>query len=138
MEESAEIRSVAMHYFDAISQGDLSYLERFISRDDSTLLIGTDPNEWWVGYDTIMGIWKAQFEAVGGSFPIRATKLQAYRDGNVGWFAAQPVAHLPNGTEVPFRITTVVRKEAGEWKLVSSHGSFGVPNEEAIGQELPT
>ena len=137
MGESAEIRSVAMHYFDAICRGDTSYLEQFVSREDGTLLIGTDPNEWWAGHERIVSVWRAQFEAVGGSLPIRATNLQAYCDGNIGWFAAQPVATLPGGTLAPFRITAVVRKEDGDWKLVSSHSSFGVPNEEAIGQALP-
>ncbi|MDQ3930109.1 MAG: nuclear transport factor 2 family protein [Chloroflexota bacterium] len=138
MEESAEVREIAMHYFDAMCRGDTPYLEQFVSRDDSTLLIGTDPNEWWTGYDRIMGIWKAQLEAMGGSFPITASNLQAYRDGNVGWFAAQPVLRLPDGTDLPFRMTAVVRQEDGDWKIVSSHASFGVPNEEAVGEELPT
>ncbi|HEY0070188.1 MAG TPA: nuclear transport factor 2 family protein [Chloroflexia bacterium] len=138
MEESAEIRSVAMHYFDAICRGDTGYLEQFVSRDDSTLLVGTDPNEWWTGYERIIGIWKAQFEAVGGSFPIRANNLQAYRDGNVGWFAAQPVITLPDGIGAPLRMTAVVRKEDGDWKLVSSHASFGVANEDTFGDDIPT
>jgi ketosteroid isomerase-like protein len=138
MGESAEVREVAMHYFDAICRGDTSYLEQFVSRDDGTLLIGTDPDEWWTGHERIIAIWKAQFEAVGGSFPIRATNLQAYRDGNIGWFAAQPVVTLPDGTAAPFRMTAVVRKEDGDWKLVSSHASFGVANEDTVGEALPT
>ena len=138
MEESAEVRAVAMHYFDAICRGDTRYLEQFVSREEGTLLIGTDPNEWWVGHERIIGTWKEQFEAVGGSLPIRATNLQAYQDGNVGWFAAQPVMTLPGGEGMTFRITAVVRKEADDWKLVSSHASFGVANEEIVGDTLPT
>lgn len=138
MEESAEVKSVATRYFDAIRNGDTGFMERFVSRDDSTLLIGTDPNEWWTGYERIVGIWKAQFEAMGGSFPIRSGDIKAYKDGNVGWFAAQPVLSIPDSDELSFRVTAVVRKEDGDWKLVSSHASFGVANEEAFGEELPT
>jgi hypothetical protein len=39
---------------------------------------------------------------------------------------------------MPFRVTAVLHKENGEWKMVQGHVSFGVPNEEALGQELPT
>jgi ketosteroid isomerase-like protein len=138
MEESAEIRAVANRYFDAIRNGDTDYLAEFVSRDDSTLLIGTDPNEWWTGYERIMGIWRAQMEAVGGSFPMRPSNIQAYRDGNVGWFSAQPVLAMPDADEISFRLTAVVRKEDGDWKLVSSHASFGVPNEENFGEDIPT
>ncbi len=137
MEESAEVREVAMHYFDAICRGDTGYLEQFVSHD-SALLIGTDPNEWWTGYDKIIDIWKAQFEAVGGGFPIQARNMTAYRDGNVGWYAAQPMIRLPGGTGVPLRMTGVVRKQDGGWKLVSSHVSFGVPNEDTFGEDIPT
>lgn len=102
MEDSAEIREVAMRNLDAMCRGDTSYLERFVSLDDSTLFIGTDPNEWWAGYERIMGAWKAQFEAVGGGFLILARDLVAYRDGNMGWYAAQPVMELPGAPERHF------------------------------------
>jgi hypothetical protein len=29
-------------------------------------------------------------------------------------------------------------EQSGDWKLVQSHGSIGVSNEESIGEELPT
>ena len=44
---------------------------------------------------------------------------------------------LPDGTEVPFRFTGVLRNEDG-WKFVQVPFSLGVPNEEAVGEELPT
>ena len=43
---------------------------------------------------------------------------------------------LPDGTEIPFRITGVYHQENGEWKVVQWHASIGISNEEAIGQEL--
>jgi hypothetical protein len=30
----------------------------------------------------------------------------------------------------------VFHQEQGEWKIVQWHGSIGIPNEEAMGQEL--
>jgi hypothetical protein len=44
---------------------------------------------------------------------------------------------MPDDTEITFRFTGVFEREVGDWKLVHSHGSIGVPNEAAIGRELP-
>ncbi|HEX9990794.1 MAG TPA: nuclear transport factor 2 family protein [Chloroflexia bacterium] len=137
MEESAEVRAAAMRYFDAIANGDAGFMEQFISREPCVLLVGTDLNEWWPGYDKIVEIWRGQFEAVGGGFPIKPTEIEAYSEGSVGMFATRPVFSGPDGSEVPFRMTAVVHKEDGEWKLVMSHASFGIPNEEVVEEELP-
>ncbi len=137
MEESAEVKSAVRRYYEAIAAGDAQVMEELFSRQGGTLLIGSDPNEWWAGYDTAMHAWKAQFEAVGGGFPIKAGDPQAYSEGSVGWFADRPAISMPDGTELPVRLTGVLHKEGGEWKLVQSHVSIGVPNEEALGQELP-
>jgi hypothetical protein len=37
---------------------------------------------------------------------------------------------------VPARLTAVFLRAGGAWRLVQAHGSLGVANEEAIGQEL--
>ena len=50
----------------------------------------------------------------------------------------QPKLVLPGGTELRCRFTAVFHKENGGWKGVQWHWSIGVPNEEAIGQELET
>lgn len=137
MEESTEVRSAVRRYYEAIAAGDAQAMEQLFSRQGGTLLIGTDPNEWWADYDTAMGAWKAQFEAMGGGFPIKASDPQVYSEGSVGWFADRPTINMPNGTEIAMRLTGVMHKDGGEWKLVQSHASIGVPNEEALGQELP-
>jgi len=138
MQESEEIRAVMMRYYEAISNADLEAMKRMFSRQDGVLLIGTDPNEWWPGYDKVVEIWQAQFEAMGSGFPVKSTGLHALSAGNVGWAADRPIFVFPDGTEMPFRITTVLHKEPDGWKVVMSHASFGVSNEESLGQELPT
>jgi len=39
---------------------------------------------------------------------------------------------------VPTRLTGAAIRESGVWKLIQTHISVGVANEEAIGHELPT
>jgi ketosteroid isomerase-like protein len=82
-------------------------------------------------------VFKAQFEEVGG-FSIIAGTPQAYSEGDVGWAADRPKFKLPDGTEIPVRLTSVFRKEGNDWKVVLWHFSIGVRNEEVVGKTLTT
>ncbi len=62
--------------------------------------------------------------------------MRAYREDMVGWVADQGTSTLPDGSEVPFRLTAVFHQENGDWKLIQEHASLGVSNEEALGEEL--
>jgi ketosteroid isomerase-like protein len=137
MQQSAEIRAAYVRMCEAVARGDAGTIERITSRAEGALMIGTDPNEWWPGYERIVQVWKDQIEAMGGSMPMVVGDPQAYQEGTMGWVADQPRFRLPSG-EAPFRMTCVFRQEDGEWKVVHAHASIGVPNEEAIGSELPT
>lgn len=137
MEQSAEIRELYVRFCEAMASGNTEFLDRLTSRQDGTLSIGTDPAEWWVGYDKVAAVFRAQLEAVGGAMPLIVGDPQAYREGTVGWVADQPRFRLPTG-DAPFRLTCLFHQEDGEWKLVQSHASIGVANQDAFGQELPT
>jgi hypothetical protein len=50
----------------------------------------------------------------------------------MGWLADQPTFVLPDGSSFETRLTAVVRKEDGQWKLVHAHFSVGVPDEEVM------
>ena len=63
---------------------------------------------------------------------------QCYQEGSVGWCADQARIVLPDGTEQRIRLTAVFHQEGGDWKMVQSHASLGVPNAEAIGTDLTT
>jgi ketosteroid isomerase-like protein len=136
MTPSPELRDLTLRFYDAATRGDHAALATLYAAD--ALLIGTDPTEWWTGTDTIARVFQAQIEAMGGSMPIVPGDPRAYAEGAVGWAADQPRFRMPDGTEVPFRFTAVFRKEADGWKVVQQHVSIGVPNEEALGKELPT
>ncbi len=136
MEQSSELRDVMMRFYDALSKGDPSFFDRHFSKADAVRGIGTDPEEWWQG-SGLIDVWKQQIDAMGGSMPLVPGDVEAYSEGSVGWVADRARLVLPDGAEVPIRFTAVFHQEDGEWKLVQSHGSIGVPNEESVGQDLP-
>lgn len=137
MEQSTELKELYLRSCEAQSNGDYSFFERHFSQKDGVLAIGTDPTEWWAGYATITRVFKAQLKETGG-FEIIADTPQAYSDGSIGWVAGQPTLKLPDGTEMPVRLTAVFQKEQNDWKIVQWHVSTGISNEDLIGETLTT
>jgi ketosteroid isomerase-like protein len=136
MERSDELRELMLGFYDALANGDVAFVERHFSGDADARAIGTDPQEWWSG-PRVVEVFKEQVQAMGGRMPLRPGEPEAYVEGSVGWVADQTVFILPDGGELPFRVTCVLHREDGDWKFVQSHASVGVANEEAFG-ELPT
>lgn len=137
MEESTELKELYLQICEAQSNGDHSFFERCFSQKDGVLAIGSDPTEWWNGYDTITRMFKAQLQETGG-FHILADTPKAYSDGSIGWVAGQPTLKLSDGTEMPFRLTAVFQKGQDGWKIVQWHVSIGISNEDVIGETLTT
>jgi ketosteroid isomerase-like protein len=135
MEHSDELRDLTRRFYEAATTGDLSFVDRHVSRQEGAVFVGTDPGEWWEGFEALREATRAQSEELGG-MQIVAGRLQAYREGSVGWVIDRdPTFRLADGTQIPFRNTAVYRREDGEWKLVHTHSSLGVRNEEMFGEE---
>jgi ketosteroid isomerase-like protein len=136
MQRSDELRDLFLGFYDALANGDAAFVDRHFSRDNDLRVIGTDPQEWWSG-PRVFEVFRAQLEAMGGGMPLRPGDPEAFSEGSVGWVADQGTLSLPDGTELVVRVSAVAHREDGDWKFVQSHASFGVPNEESVG-ELPT
>jgi hypothetical protein len=137
MKASNELKELTLRGLEAFASEGLGFFTRRIAHQDGALAIGTDPKEWWEGYETITQIFKAQSEAMQG-MAVAKSETQAYSEGSVGWAASQLMFRLPDGTEFPVRLTIVYHQENGDWKVVQWHGSLGVANEESFGEDIPT
>jgi ketosteroid isomerase-like protein len=136
MEQSDELRDLTLRFYEAATTGDLSFVDRHVSRQEGAVFVGTDPDEWWEGYESLREAMRTQSEAIEG-MRIVPGELQAYREGNVGWVVDRDASfRLPDGTQIPFRNTVVFRREDGEWILVHGHSSIGVRNEEMFGEDI--
>jgi hypothetical protein len=135
MEPSTELKELVLRMYEAMGNGDTSFYDDHLSHQEGVLIIGSDPNEWWTGYDTITQVFKAQMREMGGVRCLPGDP-QAYRMGDVGWVADRPRFQLPDGTELPVRMSIVFVKEDGAWKVTHQHISIGVPNEQIVGQEM--
>ena len=133
MERSEEIRRVIERWTRAIADGDEDCLER-LSTHDGTLLIGTDPAEWWRGAET-RAVWGRQIEELRGVFSVRADEIDAWEEGTVGWAALKETISV-DGKSREARATYVLRLERGEWKVVQVHWSVPQANVDVFGRSL--
>ena len=120
----------------AFTRGDASFVEAHLSAEPGILGVGTDPEEWYEGAE-VRRIFTEQLTAMGG-VSITPGDVRAYQEGPVGWIADRPTFTFTDGATFSVRFTAVARREDGGWKLVQAHTSVGVPNEQVVGQDLPT
>ena len=75
MEHSNELRDLMLRFYEATTSGDLSFLENHVSRREGTVFVGTDPNEWWEGFEAFAQAMRAQSEAMGGGGDVLPEQL---------------------------------------------------------------
>lgn len=56
MSTSVELKNAMLHLYESMTSGDVSAVEHLFSRQSSVTAIGTDPNEWWTDYETIVRV----------------------------------------------------------------------------------
>lgn len=132
MEKSIELKNIILDFFESMSNGDVIAIENIFSRQAGVLGIGSDPNEWWADYDTIIGAFKKQLKETGTK-KIQAGVIEAYIEGSVGW--AYERRTFKASKNLSLRHTFVFHKEDEKWKIVQLHVSFGIPNLEVQRQE---
>jgi len=137
MERSEVIETLVSKVYEAMKRGDAGAVVSLIATGSASLVIGTDPDEWRSGAEAVKAALKAELDAMGG-IDLVGGQPEGYSVGTVGWFADRPALRLPDGSRVPVRLTGVAVLEGNAWKLVQTHVSVGVPNEEVVGRELPT
>jgi hypothetical protein len=129
MDRSPELEKFIAAWFDAATRGDPSLVDRHISRQKGTRLVGSDPDEWFEGAAAAEFL-KKELQGSGGS--VRSlSDLEAFSEGTVGWGTTRFTLTFPDGRSVSPRWSAVFHREDGEWKFVQLHASMGVANEEA-------
>lgn len=136
MKPSRELRDLVLGLIHDFANADPSAIER-ISKSDSTVYLGADPVEVYVGGSQIRAILRKQFEEIG-RFKVEPGMIFAFESGDVGWASHIFMGILPDDMTIEFRITFVFHREGGDWKVVQLHSSFPRTNLDALGLELTT
>ena len=126
MQQSAEVRDAMLHYYERLSASDLTSFDELVSQDPATLIIGTAPGEWITEREGL----RHGFEIEGVRFEDKVPI--AYEEGSLGWVVDQPTLFFPDGSAIQTRLTVIMHREEGRWKLVHMHLSVGVPDEQVL------
>ena len=105
MEKSTEVKDLVIASFEAMKARDIGFWEHHLSEQEGVVTLGTDPSEWWSGRKAILEAITPQIKGLSGTFV--GVDPQAYSQGTVGWFADQFKWKLPNGRELPTRLSGV-------------------------------
>ena len=132
----AEITAVVEQFHAASTAGNLAGIESFISDSPNTFFMGSDATEIFIGHDDIVQWWADLFAFFSGlGYPNGG--LQVVSDGEllqvrkVGdlVLAADEALWRFNGGDLTFRLTLVLKKEGGRWKILQGHYSNPLPND---------
>jgi hypothetical protein len=128
MRESPEARAALLRFYEAFTEanpGDMERFDRVFSRDDGLLVVGTAYHEWVDSRERGKQAWGMEGVALEAGDPV------AWEEGNVAWAVDRP-AFVVGDMRAPIRLTAVMLREDGDWKIQHGHFSVGVPDEVAF------
>jgi class 3 adenylate cyclase/ketosteroid isomerase-like protein len=134
VEPSEEIRRVIARLTKAIAEGDSDSVLGRLSDHPGTLIVGSDPAEWWRGDET-RALWGRQIEEFDGSFLVAADEIDAWEEGSVGWASVKETIAWA-GKTIEGRASYILHLEHGEWKVVHVHWSFPQSHLDVLGRSL--
>jgi ketosteroid isomerase-like protein len=125
-----EIRKVFDEVLEAQNAGEAGRLRSMLSERPDAVHIGTDAEEWWTSKQVLDAT-----AAAGGGDDIRAVAddIDIHVQGDIAWVEGRGRFTRAGGGERPVRMTCVFVREDGQWKVVQSHASIGVPNADIFG-----
>jgi hypothetical protein len=128
------LEALQRRFYEAANRGDFAVVEQILFQAPGALFLCADLDEVWDRAATLRTV----ADQVAAGVQIEAGSPQGWEAGDVGWGGdLEPTFHLGE-VVAPFRLTSIFRREDGAWRMVHWHSSVPVPNEEAMGQELPT
>jgi ketosteroid isomerase-like protein len=124
-----QVRKVIDETLEAQNAGDAARLRSMLSERPDAVHIGTDAEEW----DTSNQVVDAVPAAGGDDIQAVADEFDIHIQGDVAWAEGRGRFTRAGGGERPVRMTCVLIRENGQWKVVQSHASIGVPNADIFG-----
>ena len=128
MKTSADVSDSMLHFYDRLSAKDVDSFDSIISGDPATLVIGTAPGEWVTERHQL----RFGFEAEGLAIE-PGPRPSGWESGDTGWFVDEPTFVFPGAAgRMRTRLTSVLQREGGTWRIVHMHVSVGVPDDEVV------
>jgi uncharacterized protein (TIGR02246 family) len=125
-----EIRKLLDELIEAQNSGDAPRLRSMLSERPDAVHIGTDAEEWWTSKQLVDDVAAA---SGGGDIRVVADDIDVHVQGDIAWVEGRGRFTRADGAERPVRMTGVLVREDGQWKIEQSHASIAVPNADIFG-----
>ena len=126
MRRSTAIADALRTFFAKNTSGDVTTFDEVVSADGDVLAIGSSAREWFAGQEAVRGAFGLEGVLVDPG------EISAWENGDTGWAVCRPLFSIPDGPSFRLRFTAVFVQEQERWSLVHLHGSYPVPDEDAI------
>jgi len=120
---SEELAALVRALYAAMGAGDAVAVEAFYSRDPHAVFVGSDGEEFWTDPEQHNRDVRPYWERAGNV--VTPGDLLAFECGEVGWVVDRPTFRLADGQQYETRLTLVLHREDGTWRIVHSHASVG-------------
>ena len=129
-----ELSLLIRDWYYSASEGHMEKFLDFFLKDERTTYFGTDPSELWYGYDQIRSNMEENFKHYK-KWTIMSKNLVLHQFGDVAVFTddVELSAHFQDtGMVEDARMTGVLIRKDGQWKIIQAHFSLGTPNSELL------
>jgi hypothetical protein len=130
MDRSPEVEQLVVELMVRMKVADTTGVAELFAPGAATLLVGSEPADWYSGSDATIAHLVASLERYGG-VPFEPGAPVAWQAGPVAWVADQVTAAFPQAL-IPIRFTAVAVQDGGRWRFVQVHLSSGVPDMELL------
>ena len=126
-----EVQAVVDLYMEAFERGDSALFASLMADDEMMITFGTDAAERWVGKRNLIASFEKQISAFDvESVTISDQVIRLNQSETTAWFSEIADWNIRIGGDADtiqgIRITGVLEKQAGEWKIVQFHTSAPV------------
>ena len=125
MNESASAREALLRFYEAFTNagpGDIELFDGVFTQRDDLLVVGTAYHEWVASRERGKAMWGTEGIGIEPGDPV------AWESGDVAWAVDRP-SFVARDVRIPIRLTVVMSRESGSWKVRHGHFSIGVPDE---------
>lgn len=120
-------------YYAASEAQQEAFLDFFLDSEE-TVYLGSDPQELWYGITEIRANFLENFKTYG-KWTIMSKNLMVRQEGEVAFFTDEvEFSARLGGSSIAedARMSGVLVKKDGKWKIAQAHLSFGIPNRQLL------